>query len=169
MVGLALALKATALGLVVAIPSIIFYNALLRRMEVLQGALAPGAAPMKRMDQINVIPFIDIMLVLLAIVLTTATFIVEGRLEIRLPEAASQDEAGASGPGRDRHRRRRRTLSRCQPRWRSQPPDWRPISPWTRHPHRPAGGRRRPPSTLHRRGGPAQGAQLERLSILTRE
>ena len=44
---------------------------------------------MKRMDQINVIPFIDIMLVLLAIVLTTATFISEGRLEIRLPEATS--------------------------------------------------------------------------------
>jgi biopolymer transport protein ExbD len=39
------------------------------------------------MDTINVIPFIDIMLVLLAIVLTTATFIVEGRLDIRLPEA----------------------------------------------------------------------------------
>jgi len=45
---------------------------------------------MRRMDQINVIPFIDIMLVLLAIVLTTATFIVEGRLQIRLPEAATQ-------------------------------------------------------------------------------
>ncbi len=45
---------------------------------------------MKRIDGINVIPFIDIMLVLLAIVLTTATFIVEGRLEIRLPEAASR-------------------------------------------------------------------------------
>ena len=45
---------------------------------------------MKRMDQINVIPFIDIMLVLLAIVLTTATFIVEGRLQIRLPAATSQ-------------------------------------------------------------------------------
>jgi len=42
---------------------------------------------MRRMDQINVIPFIDIMLVLLAIVLTTATFIVEGRLHIRLPSA----------------------------------------------------------------------------------
>lgn len=42
---------------------------------------------MKRMDTINVIPFIDIMLVLLAIVLTTATFIVEGRLDIRLPRA----------------------------------------------------------------------------------
>jgi biopolymer transport protein ExbB len=35
MLGLALALKATALGLLVAIPSIIFYNALLRRVEVL--------------------------------------------------------------------------------------------------------------------------------------
>jgi biopolymer transport protein ExbD len=41
----------------------------------------------KRMDTINVIPFIDIMLVLLAIVLTTATFMVEGRLDIRLPKA----------------------------------------------------------------------------------
>lgn len=37
MVGLALALKATALGLAVAIPSIIFYNALLRRVDVLEG------------------------------------------------------------------------------------------------------------------------------------
>lgn len=48
---------------------------------------------MKRMDQINVIPFIDIMLVLLAIVLTTATFISEGRLEIRLPESDSTAHA----------------------------------------------------------------------------
>ncbi len=36
MLGLALALKATALGLLVAIPSIVFYNGLLRRVEVLQ-------------------------------------------------------------------------------------------------------------------------------------
>lgn len=35
MVGLALALKATALGLVVAIPAIILYNFLLRRVKVL--------------------------------------------------------------------------------------------------------------------------------------
>jgi biopolymer transport protein ExbD len=41
---------------------------------------------MKRFDQINVIPFIDIMLVLLAIVLTTASFISTGQLKIRLPE-----------------------------------------------------------------------------------
>lgn len=42
---------------------------------------------MRRFDQINVIPFIDIMLVLLAIVLTTASFIVQGRLDIDLPQA----------------------------------------------------------------------------------
>lgn len=36
MLGLALALKATALGLLVAIPAIVFYNALLRRVEVLK-------------------------------------------------------------------------------------------------------------------------------------
>jgi len=53
---------------------------------------------MKRIDAINVIPFIDIMLVLLAIVLTTATFIVEGRLEIRLPDAASQERPATEKP-----------------------------------------------------------------------
>ncbi|MGD9888639.1 MAG: biopolymer transporter ExbD [Halothiobacillaceae bacterium] len=42
---------------------------------------------MKKFDQINVIPFIDIMLVLLAIVLTTATFIAQGRIPLNLPQA----------------------------------------------------------------------------------
>jgi biopolymer transport protein ExbD len=50
----------------------------------------------KRMDTINVIPFIDIMLVLLAIVLTTATFMVEGRLDIRLPKATAGPAPQAS-------------------------------------------------------------------------
>jgi biopolymer transport protein ExbD len=40
---------------------------------------------------INVIPFIDIMLVLLAIVLTTATFIAQRKLEIDLPEASGKE------------------------------------------------------------------------------
>ena len=53
---------------------------------------------MKRMDQINVIPFIDVMLVLLAIVLTTATFIVEGRLPIRLPVADAQPAPAETPP-----------------------------------------------------------------------
>lgn len=46
-----------------------------------------AAVGVKRFDQISVIPFIDIMLVLLAIVLTTATFIVNRQLDVKLPEA----------------------------------------------------------------------------------
>lgn len=42
---------------------------------------------MKPLGQINVIPFIDIMLVLLAVVLTTATFVAQGRIPIELPHA----------------------------------------------------------------------------------
>lgn len=44
---------------------------------------------MKRFDSINVIPLIDVMLVLLAIVLTTASFIVKDSLNIQLPETES--------------------------------------------------------------------------------
>ncbi len=43
----------------------------------------------KRFDEINVIPFIDIMLVLLVMVLTTATFIKQGVIPVELPEAKS--------------------------------------------------------------------------------
>ena len=46
---------------------------------------------MQRFDQINVIPFIDIMLVLLAIVLTTATFISQGQIDVSLPAADSAE------------------------------------------------------------------------------
>ncbi len=53
---------------------------------------------MKRFDQINVIPFIDIMLVLLAIVLTTATFISQGLIEIDLPEATSSQAIQENSP-----------------------------------------------------------------------
>lgn len=41
----------------------------------------------KRFDSINVIPFIDIMLVLLVMVLTTATFIKQGVIPVELPTA----------------------------------------------------------------------------------
>jgi len=41
----------------------------------------------KRFDEINVIPFIDIMLVLLVMVLTTATFINQGVIPVELPTA----------------------------------------------------------------------------------
>lgn len=48
---------------------------------------------MKRFDQINMIPFIDIMLVLLAIVLTTASFVTSGLIEVNLPKAGQVSEA----------------------------------------------------------------------------
>jgi len=43
----------------------------------------------KEFDSINVIPLVDIMLVLLTIVLTTATFIVKGEIPVEMPEAES--------------------------------------------------------------------------------
>ncbi len=46
----------------------------------------------KRFDSINVIPFIDIMLVLLVMVLTTATFIKQGVIPIDLPKAKATDK-----------------------------------------------------------------------------
>lgn len=46
----------------------------------------------KRFDTINVIPFIDIMLVLLVMVLTTATFIKQGVIPVNLPEAKATDK-----------------------------------------------------------------------------
>ena len=41
----------------------------------------------KEFDYINVIPFVDIMLVLLTIVLTTSTFIASGVIPVELPRA----------------------------------------------------------------------------------
>lgn len=46
----------------------------------------------KKFDSMNVIPFIDIMLVLLAIVLTFSTFIAQGRIEITLPKATTNEQ-----------------------------------------------------------------------------
>lgn len=44
---------------------------------------------MKKFDEINIIPFIDIMLVLLAIVLITASFISQGKIQVNVPKASS--------------------------------------------------------------------------------
>ncbi len=43
----------------------------------------------KEFNYINVIPLVDIMLVLLTIVLTTATFVVQGEIPVNLPSAES--------------------------------------------------------------------------------
>ena len=42
----------------------------------------------KEFDYINVIPLVDVMLVLLTIVLTTSTFLATGALPVELPKAA---------------------------------------------------------------------------------
>ena len=42
---------------------------------------------LKKFDTINVVPFIDIMLVLLVIVLTTATFVAKGIIPVDLPSS----------------------------------------------------------------------------------
>ena len=46
----------------------------------------------KEFDYINVIPFVDIMLVLLTIVLTTSTFIATGVIPVELPKASNRQE-----------------------------------------------------------------------------
>lgn len=47
----------------------------------------------KEFDYINIIPFVDIMLVLLTIVLTTSTFIATGGIPVNLPAASrSKDQ-----------------------------------------------------------------------------
>jgi len=47
----------------------------------------------KEFDYINVIPFIDVMLVLLTIVLTTSTFIAQGAIPMELPKVALSSQA----------------------------------------------------------------------------
>lgn len=51
----------------------------------------------KEVSVINVIPFIDIMLVLLTIVLTTSTFIAQGAIPVQLPKASQGGKAALQG------------------------------------------------------------------------
>jgi biopolymer transport protein ExbD len=46
----------------------------------------------KEFDYINMIPFIDVMLVLLTIVLTTSTFVASGIIPVELPRVAGKYE-----------------------------------------------------------------------------
>lgn len=47
---------------------------------------------LKKVEGINVVPLIDIMLVLLAIILTISSFIALGKLELKLPNASNSKE-----------------------------------------------------------------------------
>jgi biopolymer transport protein ExbD len=50
----------------------------------------------KGFDYINVIPLVDVMLVLLTIVLTTSTFIATGAISVSLPKASPHGKAEAA-------------------------------------------------------------------------
>lgn len=47
---------------------------------------------LKRNEGLNVVPFIDIMLVLLAIVLTVSTFLSQGKIHVEIPKASSSEK-----------------------------------------------------------------------------
>lgn len=47
----------------------------------------------KKFDAINVVPFIDVMLVLLTIVLTIATFVAQGLIPVNLPKGSVKQES----------------------------------------------------------------------------
>ena len=46
----------------------------------------------RELNQINLIPLVDVMLVLLVIMLTTATFINAGQISVNLAKAAAANE-----------------------------------------------------------------------------
>ena len=48
-------------------------------------------------ESINIIPLVDVMLVLLTIVLTTSTFIATGAIPVELPKATNSASAAAEG------------------------------------------------------------------------
>lgn len=50
-------------------------------------------AKIKKFDAINVVPFIDVMLVLLTIVLTIATFVAQGLIPVNLPKGSVKQES----------------------------------------------------------------------------
>jgi biopolymer transport protein ExbD len=52
-----------------------------------------AAIKLKKFNEINVVPFIDIMLVLLTIILITATFIAQGLIPVNLPKSEAKPGA----------------------------------------------------------------------------
>jgi len=52
----------------------------------------------KEFDYLNVIPLVDVMLVLLTIVLTTSTFIATGGIKVELPKASTVEQVTDLNP-----------------------------------------------------------------------
>ena len=56
---------------------------------------------MKKIDSLNLIPFIDIMLVLLVIVLTSASFVAQSRIQVDVPRI--EENSGKSADKKSAH------------------------------------------------------------------
>lgn len=69
---------------------------------------------MRPISTMNVIPFIDVMLVLLAVVLTTATFVAQGRSRSRCRMPHRPINCRSHNRSRDHRVRRRRGVLRRQ-------------------------------------------------------
>src|SRR5215831_15550723 len=61
------------------------------------GTMKSGGGGRKPIAEINVTPMVDVMLVLLVIMMVSATYIVSKALKVELPKSASSDES-AQGP-----------------------------------------------------------------------
>ena len=106
--GIAEALFATALGLVAAIPSVLFFNKFNNMLENISNKLEVFSEEIiliiskeifskvmqkkyntrKSISDINVTPFVDVMLVLLIIFMVTAPLLTAG-IKVNLPESSS--------------------------------------------------------------------------------
>ena len=133
--GISIALYNTAFGLIVAIPSMIFYRHFRAKVDGADrrdgaagdpaGRLRPRRAQVGRHamnlrgtrtrddPEINFIPLIDVLLVILIFLMVTTTYQRVAELQITLPEAdADAGEAAAEG---DQRRRRRAGTLRDRP------------------------------------------------------
>jgi biopolymer transport protein TolQ len=87
------ALIATAMGLFAAIPAVIAYNRYADKVVRLEyrydGFTEEPLQKRKLMGEINVVPYIDVMLVLLVIFMVTAPLLTQG-IEVELPKAGAE-------------------------------------------------------------------------------
>ncbi|MGI0439257.1 biopolymer transporter ExbD [Helicobacter himalayensis] len=57
---------------------------------------------MKKIDSLNLIPFIDIMLVLLVIVLVSASFVQHSKIQVEIPILEEQKQGATSGESKEK-------------------------------------------------------------------
>ena len=114
--GISVALYNTAFGLIVAIPSMIFYRFFRTRVEALVVEMEQQAIKLVEMvhgelgnmnfqrgqhrdePEINLIPMIDVLLVILIFLMVTTTYAKFSELQINLPQAAGEQSKEKPDP-----------------------------------------------------------------------